>query len=56
MEFYEIDYILSEWRLFTDLSKTSLKGVLLRNEKKYTSISISFSVYLKQNYDNMKIS
>ena len=45
----------SDWRLFIDSSKRSLKGVLLRNGNKYPSILIAHSVYLKESYDNMEL-
>ena len=45
----------SDWRLFIDSSKRSLKGVLLHNENKYPSIPIAHSVHLKESYDNMKL-
>ena len=35
-------YDASQWRLFFDSSKTSLKGVLLHNSNEYASISIFF--------------
>ena len=45
----------SDWRLFIDSSKQSLKGVLLHNGNKYPSISIAHSVHLKESYDNMEL-
>ena len=45
----------TEWRLFIDSSKASLKCVLLHNGKRYTSISIGHSVHLKETYENMKM-
>ena len=45
----------SDWRLFIDSSKRSLKGVLLHNWNKYPSISIAHSVNLKESYDNMEL-
>ena len=38
----------SDWRLFIDSSKRSLKGVLLHNGNKYPSIPIAHSVHLKE--------
>ena len=43
----------SDWRLFIDSSKRSLKGVL-HNGNKYPSIPIAHSVHLKESYDNME--
>ena len=45
----------SDWRLFIDSSKQSLKGVLLHNGNKYPSIPIAHSVHLKESYDNMEL-
>ena len=45
----------SDWRLFIDSSKWSLKGVLLHNGNKYPSIPIAHSVHLKESYDNMEL-
>ena len=44
----------SDWCLFIDSSKRSLKGVLLHNGNKYPSIPIAHSVHLKESYDNME--
>ena len=48
-------YHSSDWRLFIDSSKRSLKCVLLHNGNKYGSISIGHSVVLKENYSNIKV-
>ena len=45
----------SDWRLFIDSSKRSLKGVLLHNGNKYPSIPIAQSVYVKESYDNREL-
>ena len=45
----------SDWRLFKDSSKRSLKGVLLHNGNKYPSIPIAHSVHLKASYDNVEL-
>ena len=45
----------SDWRLFINSSKRSLKGVLLHNGNKYPSIPIAHSVHLKESYDNMEL-
>ena len=44
----------SDWRLFIDSSKRSLKGVL-HNGNKYISIPIAHSVHLKESYENMEL-
>ena len=48
-------YTPSEWRLFIDSSKRSLKCVLLHNGNKLASIPIGHSVQMKETYENMKI-
>ena len=45
----------SDWRLFIDSSKRSLKDVLLHNGNEYSSIPIAHSVQLKESYDNMEL-
>ena len=49
------EYNLTEWRLFIDNCKSSLKCVLLHNGNKYASIPIGHSVHLKETYQNMKM-
>ena len=46
-------YDPTEWRLFVDSSKASLKCVLLYNGNRYASMQICHSVYLKETYENM---
>ncbi|GFT17074.1 uncharacterized protein TNCV_4738141 [Trichonephila clavipes] len=46
-------YQPSDWRLFIDSSKRSLKCVLLNNGNKYGSIPIAHSVTLKEEYANI---
>lgn len=48
-------YDSSEWRLFIDSSKRSLKCVLLHNGNIYGSIPIGHSVKMKEEYANIKI-
>lgn len=48
-------YDSSEWRLFIDSSKRSLKCVLLHNRNIYGSIPIGHSVKMKEEYANIKI-
>lgn len=47
-------YDQSEWRLFIDSSKTSLKCVLLHNGNAYASVPIGHSVILKEKYEHIK--
>ena len=48
-------YDPTEWRLFIDSSKASLKCVLLHNGNRYASIPIGHSVHRKETYENMKM-
>ena len=48
-------YDSTEWRLFIDSCKASLKCVLLHNGNRYASIPIGHSVHLKETYQNMKM-
>lgn len=50
---FEINYKSSEWRLFIDSSKRSLKVVLLHNGNKLPSIPIGHSVHMKEEYSNV---
>ena len=47
-------YDASDWRLFIDSSKRSLKAVLLHNGNDLASIPIAHSVEMTETYDNMK--
>ena len=49
------ELIASEWRLFLDSSKRSLKTVLLPNGNKTTFVSIAHSVSLKESYESIEI-
>lgn len=44
----------SEWRLFIDSSKRSLKAVLLHNGNSKPSVPIAHSVHMKESYESMK--
>lgn len=55
IEKFGIEYKSSEWRLFIDSSKTSLKIVLLHNGNQYSSIPIGHSVHMKEQYENLAI-
>ena len=48
-------YDPTEWRLFIDNSKASLKCALLHNGNRYASIPIGHSVHLKETYENMNM-
>ena len=49
-----IVYSASDWRLFIDSSKQSLKAVLLRNGNLYPSIVIAHSVRMKEDRESAK--
>ena len=46
-------YVPSEWRLFIDSSKRSLKAVILYNGNTVSSLPIGHSVTMQENYENM---
>ena len=48
------NYDASEWRLFNDSSKLSLKCVLLHNRNVLSSIPIAHSVHAKESYGEVK--
>ena len=48
-----IDYNPTDWRLFIDSSVKSLKAVLLHSGE-FPSISVSHSVHMKKEYENVK--
>ena len=48
-------YNPSDWRLFIDASKSSLKAVLLHNRNQFASIPLAHSTCMKESYENMKI-
>lgn len=45
----------SEWRLFIDASKISLKAVLLHNGNKYPSVPVAHATNMKENYANLEV-
>lgn len=55
MEEVGIPYNKNQWRLFIDCSKTTLKAILLHNGSKYQSISIAYSIILKETYENLQL-
>ena len=48
------EYEPDEWRLFIDISKRSLKCVLLHNGDEFASIPTGHSFQMKQSYNSMK--
>ena len=49
-----IDHNPTQWRLFIDSSTKSLKAVLLHNGNIYPSISLVYSLQMKEDYENVK--
>ena len=49
-----VEYKSSDWRLFTDASKRSLKGVLLHNGNLYSSVPVAHSIEMKETYNNLR--
>ena len=48
-------YNPSDWRLFIDASKSSLKAVLLHITNQFASIPLAHSTCMKESYENMKL-
>ena len=48
-------YNPSDWCLFIDASKSSLKAVLLHNTNQFASIPLAHSTFMKESYENMKL-
>ena len=48
-------YKPTEWQLFINSSKASLKCVLLHNGNRYASMPIGHFIHLKKIYENMKM-
>ena len=44
-----------QWRLFTDLTKVSLKVVLLHNRNKFPSVPLAHAANMKESYESMKL-
>ncbi|CAH1107779.1 unnamed protein product [Psylliodes chrysocephalus] len=49
------EYKPTEWRIFIDSCKRSLKCVLLHNGNKFALIPITHSAQLKEEYENVKL-
>ena len=47
-------HVSSEWRLFIDASKTSLKAVLLHNGNTKPSVGLAYAVNMKESYESIK--
>ena len=48
-------YNRSDWRLFIDATKSSLKAVLLHNTNQFASTPLAHSTCVKESYENMKL-
>ena len=55
MKSLKIVYSSSDWRLFIDSSKFSLKAVLLHIGNVYPSVPVAYSKTLKESYDSINI-
>lgn len=49
------EHVSTEWRLFIDSSKTSLKAVLLHNGNEFPSVPLAYATNMKETYENIKI-
>jgi len=54
LRFFEFEHDPSNWRIFIDSSKRSLKAVLIHNGSKYASIPVAHSVHHKKTYEIIK--
>jgi len=54
MEELQLEHTSGQWRLFIDLSKISLKAVLLHNGNKFLSIPLVHAVHVKETYENLQ--
>lgn len=50
-----IVYVVNDWRLFIDGSKSSLKAVLLHNDNRYMPIPVAYSRTMKETHRSIKI-
>jgi len=55
MEVLGHEYIPDQWRLFIDLSKVSLKVVLLHNGNRFPSVPLAYAANMKESYESMKL-
>lgn len=54
MKNFSIDYILEDWRLFIDFSKTSFKQYFYTMAT-FASVTVGYSVHLKERYENLDL-
>jgi hypothetical protein len=55
MEVFGHEYNPDQWRLFIDLSKVSLKLVLLHNGNGFSSVLLVHAANIKESYESMKL-
>jgi len=55
MDVLDHEHKTTEWRLFIDSSKSSLKAVLLHNGNKFPSVPLAYATNMKETYENLKI-
>ena len=55
MDVFDHEHKTTEWRLFIDALKTSLKAVLLHNRNKLPSVLLAYVTNMKETYENLKI-
>ena len=48
-------YNSNDWCLFINVSKSSLKAVLLHNTNQFASIALACSTCMKESYENIKL-
>ena len=54
-ELLVVPYDKTNWRLFTETSKDSIKAVLLHNGNTLPSVPIAYSTTMKKSYENLKV-
>src|SRR5215510_3144092 len=55
MDVLDHEHKTTEWRLYIDSSKTSLKAVLLHNGNKFPPVPLAYATNMKKTYGNLKI-
>ena len=54
LQFFEQENNPTEWRLFIDASKTSVKAVLLHIGNQLPSMPVAYSMIMWETYKNLK--
>jgi hypothetical protein len=55
MEELQLEHTSGQWRLFIDLSKVSVKAVLLLNGNKFASIPLVHAIDMKGTYKYLEV-